>query len=128
MNRSRCTCETHGECYPCRYQRETSPYMRDVFCHWCWADITYRVQYTLGDWTDRHKVCGVNCPARPKKEEPMASRKDYEELAEVLRSQQKYINKAAYRSLVSRIGEMYAKDNPNFKVLTWRKACGLYDL
>ena len=125
-----CTCETHGHCYPCRYEREMAPYMKKMYCHWCWADITYRQQYTLGHWQDGFKVCGVNCPARPAhKEVPVSmSRKDYDAMAELLVSQRQYMDVNAYHRLCRRIGVMYAKDNPRFDITKWREATTGNDL
>ncbi len=62
-----------------------------------------------------------------KQEEPKVShsRKDYENLAEVLVSQRRFLSVDAYNKMVNSIGRMYAKENPKFQWGTWRKACGI---
>ncbi len=100
------------------------PYNTKVYCHWCWMDITYRVQYTVGHYHADTKVCGRDCLCRPiKKEEHMSmSSKDYDALAEVLVHQRKRMGVNVYKALVREIGAMYAKDNPRFDARMWRKA------
>jgi hypothetical protein len=57
----------------CDVCEPTSPpfkmYDDHTYCHWCWADITYRAQYRVGKNRDGHMVCGPRCPCRPTRRE-----------------------------------------------------------
>jgi hypothetical protein len=53
----------------------------------------------------------------------MSSKQDYDEMAEVLLSQRRFMAPLVYNSLVYQVGQMYAKGNALFDKQKWHNAC-----
>jgi hypothetical protein len=54
----------------------------------------------------------------------MMTRKDYVATAEILKNYALELGQGAFEDLVDEFAEMFEADNKNFKLKTFREACG----